>query len=573
MIRTFVDTLEARRLFAGITLFTHGFNGNLGGAIEMSSEYIAQRFGGDSHVSRYFLYVNPTSQGNLVVSNVVHVQGTSDSPTTTDSGQIIVGVDYTSISTNPGYSLHYIGQVVADYMMSTPVDGVLWAQLPIHMVGSSRGTGVIDEIAHELGAHGVWVDQETYAETGVIQSIGDAPPLIYDNVAFVDNYWRTDFDPNNNDTDGHPVDGAYNLNAQWLQDHHDGYTLAHLTPMAYYAGTINLTTHDAGDGNLIYDDWYGTTPDKPARDQTGFLYTQIVGGARPLAGVWEASGGTGARTSAGETGDQWPNLTDLTVTNADANNTVSDKGSISLRYIHEDRDSSSTVTFFLDNDQNPYNDFAHTLGSVNLAESSDIPAASASESLAGVAPGNYWVAAKITDDQGHTRYAYTHQIAVSDAQAGPSPIDAHLSNGTLTVNGTTGDDVIRLFLSPSTPDRLMVTIDGDTGKFVESEVDSIVVNGDDGNDKVWLDARPGGAIRISAHLYGQDGNDTLTGGAGNDYLFGGDGNDRLFGGDGKDHLDGGDGTDRLWGQGGKDWFVDPKKVELMDLTRGDQIVR
>src|SRR5256885_874420 len=79
-----------------------------------------------------------------------------------------------------------------------------------------------------------------------IAVLNDAPPTIYDNVAFVDNYWRTDFNPNNEDHDGQSVDGAYNLNAQWLQDHWDGYYSAHLAPSGYYTGTIDYAATFGG---------------------------------------------------------------------------------------------------------------------------------------------------------------------------------------------------------------------------------------------------------------------------------------------------------------------------------------
>ncbi|MEQ8393835.1 hypothetical protein [Thalassobaculum sp.] len=56
-------------------------------------------------------------------------------------------------------------------------------------------------------------------------------------------------------------------------------------------------------------------------------------------------------------------------------------------------------------------------------------------------------------------------------------------------------------------------------------------------------------------LYGNQGADTLSGGAGDDVLFGGQGNDRLDGGAGNDILLGGVGDDRLVGGEGIDLFV------------------
>lgn len=55
-------------------------------------------------------------------------------------------------------------------------------------------------------------------------------------------------------------------------------------------------------------------------------------------------------------------------------------------------------------------------------------------------------------------------------------------------------------------------------------------------------------------LYGDGGNDNLTGGAGDDMLFGGIGNDTLNGNDGDDILDGGEGNDFLYGGLGNDTY-------------------
>ena len=56
-------------------------------------------------------------------------------------------------------------------------------------------------------------------------------------------------------------------------------------------------------------------------------------------------------------------------------------------------------------------------------------------------------------------------------------------------------------------------------------------------------------------MFGQDGNDSLSGGNGADTLSGGAGNDILRGGAGNDSLVGGTGNDSLWGNAGADTFV------------------
>jgi len=395
--------------------------------------------------------------------------------------------------------------------------------------------------------------------------MGDAPPIIYDNVAFVDNYWRSDDNPENFAFNGRSVDGAYNLRTQWLDAHSQGWGLLHLLPAGYYIGTIDTNATNGGEGPIYASDWYGNTPDKPARTQTGYIYDHNVGAPRPLSGVWSASGGSGARTAAGQQGAQWGNVTDLAV--AGGNNSVASGQPLTLSYLNQDRDSGNTITFYLDQDRNPYNDnAARTLGTTTTSEGSESIASSQSTfSTRGIGQGNYWLAAKVTDEQGHTRYAYgIQQVTVTR----PPPIDAHLSDGVLTVDGTEDADSIRLTLAASNEDRLVVYLNDQSTAFNVSEVDSIVINGGNGNDNLSVSEKYG-PIFIPARINGGNGNDTLVGASGNDRLYGGNGKDRLYGGAGRDRLDGGGDTDRLYAGTGKDFFVKAKTKELMDFAKGD----
>jgi hypothetical protein len=560
MSRQLVEPLEGRTLLAGVTLITHGRDGHLWGFDQTVANDIANRLGGIDRVPQYILTITPDLNDGHLIPTIAHVGGTG-AVQSNSSGEIILLLDWTSIDTNGGYSLSYIGDVVSDFMMNTPVDGMRLAELPLHEISISRGTGLLDEIAEALGRAGVWVDQETYADPNPVGVMGDAPPTIYDNVAFVDNYWRSDGNPYNYSTNGRPVAGAYNLNVQWLDSEYTGWAMTHIVPGGYYVGTIDLATFDGGEGP-IYSDWYGTTAAKPARDRTGFYYSRIVGGPRPLAGVWAASGGTGARIATAREGAQWANVTDL---NPVAGSFVIGQP-IDLRYLAQDRDSTATITFFLDADQNPYNGaFSRTLGTTNLSASPSVLNTHTVLSTNGITPGSYWIVAKVQDAQGHVRYAYSRAVSFV-------PVDAHLStDGTLRVNGTTGADVIRISQSASVADRIVVNLNGRTAVFRLSQVRQIYVYGNEGNDDISISSRYG-AIFCAARLMGGAGNDTLVGGDGDDLLFGGDGNDRLYGGAGRDRLQGDLGTDRLFGGDGRDWFIAAKTIELLDFSRGDLLL-
>ncbi len=79
----------------------------------------------------------------------------------------------------------------------------------------------------------------------------------------------------------------------------------------------------------------------------------------------------------------------------------------------------------------------------------------------------------------------------------------------------------------------------------------VVVYGRGGNDFLYLSS----TVKVSAWLYGGDGNDTLYGGAGDDMLNGGSGNDSLYGSKGRNLLIGGLGRDILNGTAGENIII------------------
>ena len=106
-----------------------------------------------------------------------------------------------------------------------------------------------------------------------------------------------------------------------------------------------------------------------------------------------------------------------------------------------------------------------------------------------------------------------------------------------TVNGGPGDDVI-------------ISYGGANDLYGQGGSDVIIANGFDehvegGDDDDFLKSTG------ASFLYGNDGDDRLTGGADDDHLDGGAGNDVLYGFAGEDDLIGGTGADEL--VGGADW--------------------
>lgn len=122
------------------------------------------------------------------------------------------------------------------------------------------------------------------------------------------------------------------------------------------------------------------------------------------------------------------------------------------------------------------------------------------------------------------------------------------AGGALAVNGTSGNDVIRITLDATNPRQLDVIVNGNTKSFTASSVSSITVNAGSGNDDVEV-LELNGPVNVPMTLLGGAGNDTLVGGSGNDYIDGSSGNDTIAGEAGTNILIGGSGTNRIVSEG------------------------
>ena len=161
---------------------------------------------------------------------------------------------------------------------------------------------------------------------------------------------------------------------------------------------------------------------------------------------------------------------------------------------------------------------------------------------------------------------------------------AEIQAGTLQVTGTKQADVITVGNNPSDPTMVDVNLNGTViGSYLLSDITSgaVEIHAGKGDDSVRFDESMGLVpLRMIAH--GQQGNDTLVGGAlndelhgdqGSDSLFGNDGNDELYGGNshdtlaggfGDDHAEGGNGKDTLYGEAGFDTLAGGNGKDLVD---------
>ena len=149
-------------------------------------------------------------------------------------------------------------------------------------------------------------------------------------------------------------------------------------------------------------------------------------------------------------------------------------------------------------------------------------------------------------------------------------IKANFTAGLLSVTGDNGADDItvkRDLAGNILVNDGAVSVQGDPPPTLVNTTE-IDVFGGSGNDTISLDnvAPPAGQALPTAHLFGGNGNDMLTGGAGNDILDGGNGDDTVVGGKGNDMAslgagndtfiwNNGDGSDKVEGQAGFDTLV------------------
>jgi Ca2+-binding RTX toxin-like protein len=131
----------------------------------------------------------------------------------------------------------------------------------------------------------------------------------------------------------------------------------------------------------------------------------------------------------------------------------------------------------------------------------------------------------------------------------------YMSGTQLVVNGTALSDWI--YLSRTTPDVLDVWVNGVRRSFEFGSIESIRIDGGDGDDRISLDLPPGATWQANTPMIvsGGEGNDGIIAGGGDDLLDGGPGDDILQSLAGADTMIGGDGNDVIFspGQGGENF--------------------
>lgn len=423
--RLLVEPLEDRRLLNGVTIITHGGSpstpGDTSDWVSAMATGIANRLPDPSNTSIWTIGVtNALYPGSPQVTEVSPDPGSPNRFTENYNGESIIKLDWSDALGRPTTE---VASVVADYLLTTRVSGKNWLDAPLHLIGHSRGASLVGALAEELAAAGVWVDQVTYFDAYPIPgdygwSGNDTfSEAVANNVAFADNYMHRkpypDYAvPPAGDFLGTHVTGTHE---QMLDGLIGGYSAVngglyagHSNMHLWYQGTVQ-TSDPISDGkvNNFYagaNGWYSGS--LPARTTSGFCFSQIAGGARPSNGFSYLLGGTGDRQQVPVTESAWPNIIYLST---DLSNVQVTKGSpFRVGYRYQDYDSSATISFYLDPDENPYN------GNEVATDTTSKPQTGASVSSGdqdvhtdnAQAGTTYYVFAKISDGS-HTRYAYT----------------------------------------------------------------------------------------------------------------------------------------------------------------------
>lgn len=418
---------------AGVTLITHGLNGNADGWVQSMGLNIPAyaHFPGTNSSSYRLAFTS--SSGNYYLT-ATRVAGSV--PAATDSGEIVLALDWRQLADGHSYDTYQVAAAVTPALLSSnfisELEGHALAEFPLHLIGHSRGGSLAAEICRQLGTNGVWVDQLTTLDPhplndpafpldGLLYSAKDAPAETYVNVLFHDNYWQDLSWPVN----GKSVFGAY---VRRLTNLDGGYSSAHSDVHLWYHGTIDfqVPTSDSEASLTATERANWWTGNEAQGQQTGFAYSLIGGGDRTSATQptgpgfamiregynqwWDLGAGTSSNRVAlpGNRGD-WPNVIKFNRINT---NQVALGATLPVQFYYQwaqPETELATLKLYLDVDANPANTNQILLQEIVLPGTGAATVNHATTNLAvtatNIAPGFYRVLAQIIAG-GHSRHLY-----------------------------------------------------------------------------------------------------------------------------------------------------------------------
>lgn len=419
------EPLEPRRLLAGVTILTHGFNSSAGDGtwVDRMGDAIADRLGGASVVPQYLLSITGTSSAPTAHS-VSRDAGTPEWGVTGDSanpsGEVIVKLDWGAVSASSGVSTTEVADYTAGVLLGSPLLSRSLLEVPIHLIGHSRGASLMARLAQKLGEAGLWVDQLTMLDPHPVDGVneppllpfnwGDAPMQVFGNVVYADNYYRP-ANSNQFDFAGEPVTGAVNNGPLNLPG---GSSLDHSDVHAYYHGTIDRDATTDSAGGPIVASWFASTI---ARATGGYDQSRLGRGVRLTANIGSTFGGGAARVAVAITRPAYfSNVGFMTLSGPAGATAFSTGQSAAIDYRYQaPHAASTTVQFFVDTNSNPYDSGAVPLGTPQLVAPASSSAGSFAFNWPSLAPGEYRISARILNPDGLQRFAIAETPVVVTA--------------------------------------------------------------------------------------------------------------------------------------------------------------
>ncbi len=426
---------------AGVTLITHGFNGNADGwVLGMARKMPAFPTFAGTNVICYEVSVGD--------NNISSRRLAGGSPTNDPTAEIVIKLDWGDLAGLVGQTDTYeVAARLVPRLVQTnfiaELGGHALAEFPLHLIGHSRGGSLVCQISRLLGTNGVWVDQLTTLDPHPVNEDGntdplfvsDAPLRVYENVLFADNYFQ--------EFDGYPhgqsMPRSFNRELRSLPG---GYDSAHSDMHLWYHATIDLAdpANDTEDTLAAADRgrWFAAEEQRGGR--TGYFYSRLGGGNRlglerpagpgtdqPVKGFnqrWNlGAGATNNRVALAVNHGNWanpilcrldgPTLMALAQTNA-----------VTFSYQWARPGTSNAVAgVYLDPDNNPWN------GNEQLAQEQFIAGTTATNlgqativftAGAGMSPGQYSVFARLSNGA-RNRFLYLRErLTVVSSLAPPT---------------------------------------------------------------------------------------------------------------------------------------------------------
>jgi len=468
---------------AGVTIITHGFVEDDSYPLWVSAmaddipNYFQARFPGlDSNCSIYKLTIT-NIDGIYYYYPPVRTNGSP--PTATQSGEIIIELDWSSVSGDllESYASTFnVAYAVSQVLMATnsfpELNGHPAIEFPIHLVGHSRGGSLMSQISCDLGTNGIWTDHLTTPDPYPLNNDGnfdpefvevDAPAeYTYSTVLFADNYWQdlgfgAPLDPDGESVNGAYVRQLYNLSGGYNDTAHFG--TYHSNVHLWYHGTIDLATpanDEIGGASITTferDEWWFA--DEEEGTNAGFEYSLIGGGNRMSTDEpvglgypaivdgynqwWDFGAGTsGNRTALPSNSGTWPNLIQFNVVGT---NIVTVGQTIATKFYYQYGGASSSVTaqFYFGTDFNPYNTNSTSITEISLPNTgvNSVYYDTVNLTTTNVSPGVYSIYGRISDGT-HTRYLYTPELIEILPSQVPPVLRAIKLNGAQFVIGVSG---------------------------------------------------------------------------------------------------------------------------------------